>query len=82
VLQVQDALLPANEGRYRVSSEGAERVDAPADITIPVDLLGAVYFGDTTFSQLAATKRIEGTRLANADALFAVGQKPYCGTFF
>jgi predicted acetyltransferase len=82
VVEVRDKLLPANDGRYRVSPDGAERVDAEADITIPVDLLGAVYFGDTTFSQLAATKRIEGTRLADADALFAVPQKPYCGTFF
>ncbi|MEU0882339.1 GNAT family N-acetyltransferase [Lentzea sp. NPDC005914] len=82
VLEVHDKLLPANDGRYRVSPDGAERVDASADITIPVDLLGAVYFGDTTFSQLAATKRIEGTRLADADALFAVPQKPVCGTFF
>jgi predicted acetyltransferase len=82
VIEVRDRLLPANDGCYRVSPDGAERVDAEADITIPVDLLGAVYFGDTTFSQLAATKRIEGTRLADADALFAVPQKPYCGTFF
>ena len=82
VIEVRDGLLPANDGRYRVSTDGVERVDAPADLAIPVDLLGAVYLGDTTFSQLAATKRIEGTRLDDADALFAVRQKPYCGTFF
>jgi predicted acetyltransferase len=82
VIEVRDRLLPANDGRYRVSPDGAERTDAPADLTVPVDLLGAVYFGDTTFSQLAAAKRIEGTRLADADALFAVDRKPYCGTFF
>jgi predicted acetyltransferase len=82
VIEVEDRLLPANSGRYRVSPDGAELVGAPADLVIPVDLLGAVYFGDTTFSQLAATKRIEGTRLAAADALFAVPRKPYCGTFF
>ncbi|MDT7783741.1 MAG: hypothetical protein QOF58_2160 [Pseudonocardiales bacterium] len=82
VLEVQDKLLPHNDGRYRVSADGAERVDAPADITIPVDLLGAVYFGDTTFSQLAATKRITGARFDQADALFVVPQKPFCGTFF
>ncbi|MET8764749.1 GNAT family N-acetyltransferase [Lentzea sp. NPDC004782] len=82
VIEVRDRLLPANDGRYRVSPDGAERVEAPADLVIPVDLLGAVYFGDTTFSQLAAAKRIEGTRLADADALFAVDRKPYCGTFF
>lgn len=82
VLHVQDALLPSNDGSYRVSPDGVERVDAAADITIPVDLLGAVYLGDTTFSQLAVTKRIEGTRLDQADALFAAGQKPYCGSFF
>ncbi|HEX8871060.1 MAG TPA: GNAT family N-acetyltransferase [Lentzea sp.] len=82
VVEVQDRLLPANDGCYRVSSQGAERVDEPADITIPVDLLGAVYFGDTTFSQLAAAKRITGARFDDADALFAVPRKPLCGTFF
>ncbi|WP_167973703.1 GNAT family N-acetyltransferase [Lentzea indica] len=82
VIELRDRLLPANDGRYRVSPGGVERVEEQADITMPVDLLGAVYFGDTTFSQLAATKRIAGTRLSDADALFAVPQKPYCGTFF
>lgn len=82
VIEVRDTLLPANDGRYRVSPDGVERVEDQPDITIPVDLLGAVYFGDTTFSQLVATKRIEGTRLADADALFAVPRKPFCGTFF
>ncbi|KJK33072.1 hypothetical protein UK23_47685 [Lentzea aerocolonigenes] len=82
VIEVQDKLLPANDGRYRVTPDGAGRVDAPADITISVELLGAVYFGDTTFSQLAATKRIVGASFDQADALFAVPQKPFCGTFF
>ncbi|WP_090045632.1 GNAT family N-acetyltransferase [Lentzea fradiae] len=82
VIEVQDALLPANSGCYRISPEGAERVEEQPDLTIPVDLLAAVYFGDVTFSQLAATKRITGTRLADADALFAVPEKPICGTFF
>jgi predicted acetyltransferase len=82
VIEVRDRLLPANDGRYRVSPDGVERVEDQPDVTIPVDLLGAVYFGDTTFSQLSATKRIEGTRLADADALFAVPRKPFCGTFF
>ncbi|MGW4207321.1 GNAT family N-acetyltransferase [Lentzea sp. NPDC004789] len=82
VIEVRDTLLPANDGCYRVSPDGAERVDAQADLTIPVELLGAVYFGDTTFSQLAAAKRIVGNRLADADALFAVDRKPHCGTFF
>ncbi|GGU44573.1 GNAT family N-acetyltransferase [Lentzea flava] len=82
VIEIRDRLLPANDGCYRVSPDGAERVDEQADITMPVDLLGAAYLGDTTFSQLAAAKRIEGTRLADADALFAVPRKPYCGTFF
>jgi len=82
VLEVRDKLLPANDGRYRVSPDGVDRVDADADIVIPVDLLGAVYFGDTTFAQLAATKRISGARFDQADALFASPVKPYCGTFF
>ncbi|MFD9702852.1 GNAT family N-acetyltransferase [Lentzea sp. NPDC059081] len=82
VIEVHDRLLPANSGCYRVSADGAERVEEQADLTVPVDLLGAVYLGDVTFTQLASARRIEGTRLADADALFAVPQKPICGTFF
>ncbi|MET9232588.1 GNAT family N-acetyltransferase [Lentzea sp. NPDC003310] len=82
VVEVRDKLLPANDGRYRISPEGAERVDAAADITIPVDLLGAVYLGDTRFSDLAAARRIEGTRFDEADALFASPVAPLCSTFF
>ncbi|MFD4637184.1 GNAT family N-acetyltransferase [Lentzea sp. NPDC058436] len=82
VIEVRDALLPANDGSYRISPDGAERVDAPADITIPVDLLGAVYLGDTRFSDLAAARRIEGSRFAEADALFAGPVAPLCSTFF
>lgn len=82
VIEVRDKLLPANDGCYRISPDGAERVEAPADITIPVDLLGAVYFGDTRFSDLAAAKRIEGSRFTEADALFAGPTAPLCSTFF
>ncbi|USX55714.1 GNAT family N-acetyltransferase [Lentzea sp. HUAS12] len=82
VIEVHDKLLPANEGRYRISPDGAGRTDDQADITIPVDLLGAVYLGDTKFSDLAATKRIEGARFDVADALFAGPVAPLCSTFF
>ena len=82
VLEVHDRLLPANTGCYRVSADGAERVEARPDITIPVDLLGAVYFGDTRFSDLAAVRRIEGARFGDADALFASPVAPLCSTFF
>lgn len=82
VIEVHDKLLPANDGRYRVSPGGVERVDERADLTIPVDLLGAVYLGDTRFSDLAATRRIEGARFDEADALFAAPVAPLCSTFF
>ncbi|ANZ42053.1 hypothetical protein BBK82_45105 [Lentzea guizhouensis] len=82
VIEVRDKLLPANDGRYRVTPDGVERTDDAADLTVPVDLLGACYFGDTTFSQLAATGWLTGNRLDAADALFASARAPYCGTFF
>lgn len=82
VVEVRDKLLPANDGRYRISPDGAERTDDQADITIPVDLLGAVYLGDTKFSDLAATKRVEGARFDVADELFAGPVAPLCSTFF
>ncbi|MEV6718319.1 GNAT family N-acetyltransferase [Lentzea sp. NPDC051208] len=82
VIEVRDKLLPANDGCYRVSPAGAERVEAQPDITIPADLLGAVYLGDTRFSDLAAAQRIQGSRCAEADALFAGPLAPLCSTFF
>ena len=80
VLGVTDRLIPANAGSYLITPDGATRTDQEPDVELPVDLLGAVYLGDVTFTQLAAAGRIQGS--ANADRLFAIPCSPWSGTFF
>jgi predicted acetyltransferase len=47
VLEVVDEICPWNAGRLRlVTDKGScEPTDAPADLTLPVDVLGAAYLG-------------------------------------
>jgi predicted acetyltransferase len=88
VVDVRDAFLPHNSGRYRLGGAApAARTDEPADLVIEVDALGALYLGDVSPSALASVGRVVavGARddaLARADRVFASAQVPWCGTFF
>jgi predicted acetyltransferase len=85
VIEVSDPLFAANEGRWEASPDGFHRVDAPADLAVGVDVLGAVALGGTSWAELAAGGRVEVRRpaaLVDADRLFAVRPLPWCGTFF
>jgi predicted acetyltransferase len=84
VLEVTDALLPQNAGRYLISAAGAERTTAPADLTVDVAALAAVYLGGTRWWQLAAAGRVAGpvVALALADDLFSTDRLPFAGTMF
>ncbi len=85
VLEVRDRYLPENDGRYRITPEGAERTSEAADLGLDVDLLAATYLGDTSFTDLARAGRIDvvdHAALARADALFATDRAPWSGTYF
>jgi predicted acetyltransferase len=85
VLEVVDPLLQENTGRYRISPEGAERVEAPAGLRLGPEALGMLYLGDRGPGLLAALNRIEvldPAAVPAADALFATTVAPYCGTPF
>ncbi|MEV0677520.1 GNAT family N-acetyltransferase [Actinosynnema sp. NPDC050436] len=85
VLGVRDRFLPENEGAYRISAGGASRTTDEPDFVVDVDVLAAAYLGDVTFGALAMTGRFESTSadaVARADALFAVDELPWCGTYF
>ncbi len=66
VIEVADALLPANEGRWRLVAGGVaddskptcERTSADADITLPVAALGAAYLGGTRLGGLHAAGQV------------------------
>ncbi len=90
VLEVADALVPANQGRFVLEGgpDGAtcQRAgqDEP-DVLLDVADLGAVYLGGVRFASLARAGRVaEGHPggVARADAMFATDRAPWCSTDF
>jgi predicted acetyltransferase len=85
VLEVGDRFLPANDGRWRIGGGGAERVDAPAEISLDITGLGSVYLGGFSFADLVRGSRaeelVEGAA-ERADALFATAAAPWCAEIF
>jgi predicted acetyltransferase len=85
VVEVVDALLPNNSGRYLISPHGTEQTTAPAALTMTVETLGMIYFGAWRPSTLAAVGRLtahDPAALATADRLFATDRPAWCGSLF
>jgi len=89
VLEVSDEICPWNAGRWRLTGgpDGStcERSGAPADISLAVVDLGAVYLGGTTLAELASAGRIEELRkgsVATAATAFAHSPAPWCPAVF
>jgi predicted acetyltransferase len=85
VVGVRDRYLPENDGSYRVTPSGVSRTDDEPDFVVDVEVLGAAYLGDVSFSALAAAGRFAGASpdvLKRADRLFAGDEVPWSGTFF
>jgi predicted acetyltransferase len=83
VLEVTDARIPVNNGRWHLIASPDKSVctatDAPADLTIEVSALGAAYLGGTSLTTLAAAGRVGEARagtLATASAAFAWTHAP------
>jgi predicted acetyltransferase len=62
VLEVSDDLIASNAGRFRLTADGStvtcERTDDPADLSLSISELGAVYLGERTLTEFAATGRV------------------------
>lgn len=89
VLEVTDAFLPENSGRYALEGgpDGAtcERTDEDADLALQVADLGSTYLGGVDFSVLARAGRVRElspNALRRADLMFAAEVTPYCETGF
>jgi predicted acetyltransferase len=85
VLEVRDGFIPSNEGRWRVSAEGVERVDADPELALDVTALGSAYLGGFSFAELQRGLRVQELRpgaVAKADALFARDLAPWCPEIF
>jgi predicted acetyltransferase len=85
VFEVRDAVCPWNEGVWRVSHEGAERVEAEPEIALDVAALGSAYLGAVSFAQLRAALRLQEIAqgaVDRADLLFAWRPLPWCPEIF
>jgi predicted acetyltransferase len=62
VLEVTDDLIESNSGRFRLTADAEKAVceptTDPADLTVPIAQLGAVYLGGRTLAEFAATGRV------------------------
>jgi predicted acetyltransferase len=94
VIEVTDALLPQNSGRWRLVAEGgsdgagtcspAGDGDA-ADLTVSVAALGAAYLGGTRLAPLAAAGQVREHRPGAVGALSAAlswDPAPWCPQIF
>jgi predicted acetyltransferase len=93
VLEVTDALLPANAGRWRLRAGGpggvggvdCARTDEPADIALDVRELGAAYLGGTRLAALAAAGLVDERRPGAVGALSTAlswDPAPWCPRIF
>lgn len=85
VIELTDAFLPENAGRWRLGARGAERTNAAAELALDVTGLGSVYLGGFSFADLVRGSR--ATELApgaveRADALFRTSVQPWCAEIF
>jgi predicted acetyltransferase len=85
VLEVTDAVLPANAGRWRLtaapdSPATCERTSRAADVALEVAALGAAYLGGSRLTQLAAAGQVSEIRpgaLAQLSAALAWDPAPW-----
>ena len=85
VLEVGDAFMPENAGRWRIADGSAERTEEDADLELDVNEAASLYLGGFTASELVRAGTVRELRegaAARADALFATPRKPWCPEIF
>lgn len=85
VIRVGDALLPHNEGIWRVEADGVSRVTTSPDLVIDIADFGSVYLAGFTFSDLARAGRVHEQvpgSVRTADQIFLWDRKPWCPEIF
>jgi predicted acetyltransferase len=93
VIEIDDPILPANNGRYRIVTDGSPdgstaqvtRVTSPPDISMGILELGTIYLGGVQLSSLHRARRVtEHTTGAVAAASTAFGwhRAPWCPDMF
>lgn len=89
VIDIEDELLPANAGRWRLTSSGSTATVEPTgddpDLRLGIGALGSVYLGGFSFTQVAQGEEIEeisAGAMWNADRLFRTERQPWCPEIF
>jgi predicted acetyltransferase len=85
VFDVVDGFCSWNEGRWKLEGGEATRTDADPDLRCDVSVLGSVYLGAFSLSELVRVGRVEEVTpgaAARADAMFLSSRKPWCPEIF
>ncbi len=85
VLELADAFLPENAGRWRVGASGVDRTSSAPDIALDVTGLASVYLGGFSFADIVRGSRareLTGGAVERADALFRTAVEPWCVEIF
>lgn len=87
-IQVTDSFRPAASGTYVLEGgpdeASCQRSSVPAEVSMSIADLGAVYLGGTRVATLAEAGRITGERkaVATADLMFQSSAAPWCPMMF
>ena len=85
VVELTDAFLPENAGRWRLGGGGAQRTEAAPELALDVSALGSAYLGGFSFGDLVrglrATELVAGAA-ERADELFRTASEPWCPEIF
>jgi predicted acetyltransferase len=89
VFEVEDGFIPANAGRWRLTTSAStarvEPTDDEPDLRLGIGALGSVYLGGFSFAQIAQSGDIEevsADAMWNADRLFRTDRQPWCPEIF
>jgi predicted acetyltransferase len=83
-IAVDDPWYAENCGTFRVSGEGVSRTTDTAELTAPIEAIGAAYMGAMPWRDLLAVGRVSGDpdAAARADTLFTHRPTTWSATFF
>jgi predicted acetyltransferase len=88
-IAVRDSVLPWNEGTWLIEAAGnrlsVDRHDGPADLTLDVTVLAAVFDGHLTVREATRASLIEVAKpgaVDDATAVFSLDRPPFCLDYF
>jgi predicted acetyltransferase len=89
VIELTDAVFAENARRWRLRGDRThatcEPADAPADLTMDIETLGAIYLGGTSLTSLASAGRVRGASpdvVGQVSIAFGWDVQPWCLNVF